>query len=154
MNGNHNQSHANRRARVLVALKHPDYAPAMLARAKSLASEGAKVWVVHVLERPKHATDATLMEQLETAEAWLRRGLTEAGLGGGALPLVVVGDPAAEILSAVQALDAEILLLGAGTPADVAEARPGTGVGRAVQARAKCAVVFYDLRTDGRIKAP
>ena len=153
MNGNHTRNQANRRARVLVALKQEDYAPAMLNHAKTIAADGAKLWVVHVLERSSDVEDATLMEQLEEAEAWLREALTEARLGGGAQPLVVVGAPAEEIVSAVRALDAEILLLGAGSPGP-GQPTPGAGVGKAVQMNAPCAVVFYDLRTDRPVKAP
>jgi len=154
VNQNHTQSHASRRARVLVALKESDYARAMLEHAKSLAAEGAKLWVVHVLIRKQTDTDATLLEQLESAEAWLRKALTEAGLGAGALPMVVVGEPAEEILSATHALDAEVVLLGAGRPEGAATPPPGPCVGKAVQEKATSAVVFFDLRTSSPLKAP
>ena len=140
------------RTRVVVAVKHPSGAPELLYRARLLATEGAKLWVVHVLEHQKDLSANRLIEQLERAEGWLRGAMSRSDLGAAALPLVVVGDPAEEILSAARALEADVVLLGAGVESDREGARPATGgrvqqedVGRRVQAEAHCPLVFYQV---------
>ena len=132
-----------------MAIKRPPDASALLTHAMSLeAFADAQIWAVHVVGGSTGDTDAspTLMNELERSEEWMRAALVDAGLGSrGARPLVVVGDPAQEILSAIRALDIETVLIGSAP----GEESP-TGVGRQVQMGAACPVVFRDLES-GRV---
>ncbi len=141
------------RARVLVAVKRADAAIPLLRHALVLATGAdAKVWALHVIDRKRTEPDASgsLMSDLEAAESWLRRALVESGLEArGALPVVVVGRPAREILAAIRALDADAVLLGSESRETDAE-----GVGMDVQLQAPCPVVFHDLLHGGGVNAP
>jgi nucleotide-binding universal stress UspA family protein len=109
--------------RLLVAVTNSPQTDDLLRLAQAIASPGnAIVWAIHVLSgsngdgRGTQRMGKERLHRLEEAEAWLAKRLRRIdGLAERTRIIVVVGTPSQEILSTAKSLEADLILMAAGT---------------------------------------